>query len=962
MGAAGVQGVTLAAGPNLVSLHVRPDDPDLSAIFGAVASDVLFVKGAHGAVYAPDYGVGALAEWPWDQAVFVFARQALTLDVAGRHIEPASVIPLDAGWNWVPYLLSEPASPAVAFASLVPHLVSVEDGAGRAYPTPPGGLPLETLVPGFGYKVYLSSPDTLAFGAPPDPPAPHSTVPTVAAALALSGLVVGDEVSVLGFATPGDGGGGLFRVTASGCTPDGGTCFVPTDHTEEGTPASSSSSFTIPQTPVQWESLQLCHSTNPAPQDPTNVTGDGCFSAVQLHGAGSSYAAGALLNTATGRVTIKGSMSDHASRYDGTSRFTATFRFATDAVRLERVAEPLTLEGVSTTAYVRPEWWGGRPDGSDATDALGWAFEAARAYAAEAGYEHYVVLKGMYGYGSILETQDGTVLKGEVDGVRDGQGLRVMPGAPWHYWAVKGSTDAAYREPRNERDAFTVDPMVVLRHGRRSESDRVVDVEIDGNLAQNEYVFTPEYRQASGSSTYSGGSYLDRMLQDTPHWNGFAASSQHLDNIPGSRTRLENVHIHDTGGNLWLSGEPVDFGGSHDIRLGNTARNHVIYGVGMRPESSIERVEIYGFFWKGAHEVKQGTWRDVTFRNLVQPPQRYILDRLEVLVSHRNDAPNPSRFGDPSEGSYYFGETIVYDRLTFELDEAYPFQAAVYYDRGPMSIHGVTVRQSNPAGRLQLVNSRRKQSARSAFRLDNVEVESGGINRISLSGARTGHVRGLAVPDGSGNAGHSPFYWVRPLSPNEVYTLYDIEGQQTAGEAIMVDGGFGGTAGTAGADVFVQNAAFGSVYNHLMFIGADPADAGVQERYHVYFRNVSFSRFEPINNDAGRNRENWRVSYFDGVTVGSRTSEDTGTLSAAALAPGDSGGGTVDVPVGLFYVPTDPSYVLVSGPDAARLTGWTNVGTAKSPVLRFAFAGTQPVTVGWTAAVRPIPPSVVFPE
>lgn len=142
-----------------------------------------------------------------------------------------------------------------------------------------------------------------------------------------------------------------------------------------------------------------------------------------------------------------------------------------------------------------------------------------------------------------------------------------------------------------------------------------------------------------------------------------------------------------------------------------------------------------------------------------------------------------------------------------------------------------------------------------------------------------------------------------------------------------------------------------------MFVGSDPSLPDVQSRYHVYFRRVSLSSFRPVNNDVGLNRENWKVSFYDDVSVGSRRSEDRGTLSAAVLTSG-----YVDVPVNLFYTPFDPSYVTLAGTDAGRFTGWTNVGTAEAPVLRLTFSGSTPVSVQWSAAVRPIPPDVTFPD
>lgn len=960
-GAPTTQHLTFAAGPNQVALSVYPADRSIEAIFGAQLPHVLLVKNAAGAVYSAQYGVRALTEWPWNESVSVYARVPFSIDVSGPRIEPWSRIPLGAGWSWVPSLVAAPTPVADALASVASALSRVEDGAGRAYPARPGEAALTSIEPGAGYRLRLTTPATLAYAAVPPPPGgpapPRTEVPTVLDAVALTGLVPGQEVAVRGFRAEGDGGAGRLRVTASGCVPDGGTCFVPTEATAAGEPYSSPYGFSLFGENLQWESFRLCHSTRQTPADPAAATGDGCFDALQLHGHGGQSSGDKMFDPATGRVEVTSPMAIYATRYDGDSdhTFTASYRYATGPLRLERVVDaPLTLEGQPTTDYMRPEWWGGRPGAGDATDAVAWALEAAEAHAAATGREHYVVLSGMYGYAGILETQTGTVLKGAADGVRDGQGLRVVAGAPWHFWAIKQAT-TAFREPVGEHDALNqnLDGIVVVRHGRRSTRDRVVDVEIDGNLAENASVFDPAHRAAAGPSSYSGGSFVDEMLQNTPHWNGFAASSQHLDVVPGSRTRLENVHIHDVGGNLWLSNQPVDFGGSHDVRLGNSARNHVIYGVGMRPESSIDRVEIYGFFWKGAHEVKQGTWRDMTFRGLVQPPALYTRDRLEDFISQRNDNLDPGEFGTPAAAGYYFGDDVVFERLTFDVNQAYPTHGAIYYARGPMAVRGVTVRQADPSRRLFLLNSRGYGGSRSSFSLEDVAVESGGLGGIISAGARQSRVRRVALPPGLPTAGPAELYIARPTFPDEVYTFYGATGTVSSSEPIALQA----RTADAGARVFVQDASFTNVQNHLMFVGEDPSDPDVQRRYQVYFRRVTFSAFVPVNNDAGFNRDNWRVSFYDDVTVGARRSEDRGSLSAAGLTLG-----YVDVPVNLFHAPFDPSYVTLTGTDAGRFTGWTNVGTAEAPVLRLAFSGSAPISVQWSAAVRPIPAGVTFPN
>ena len=943
LGGPATQQVHFAAGSNLVSLRVYPSNRALVSLFGVHAGKVIFAKDAAGNTYAPGYGAGALTEWPADEALQIYASVPFSITVSGAEILPTSALALDAGWSAVPMLTDGVRPVSEVFGGFGNALSVVEDGDGRAFPAGPGQTPLVQVEPGRGYRLHLTSNSLLSYGVD------RTTVSTVLDAIALEGLEVGQEIEIEGFRVPGDGGAGVLRVTESGCVPDGGTCFVPTEHTQAGPSYTAGSSFGMTGTNIQWETFRLCHSASSAPANPALADGDGCYDALQLHGHGGQNDGLPMLNTATGWVSISISMRSYAKTYDGDASVdhTAQYRYATSDLRLERVVEEaLVLEGAATFEYTRPEWWGGRPEMGDATDAVSWAVSSARAHAAQTGTEHYVVLSGMYGYAGVIELQNRTVLKGEQDGVRDGQGLRVLAGAPWHYWAIKSQTASSHSEPLTERDALSGNHgFVAVRHGRTSHEDRVVDIEIDGNLEENAYVFTPGYRSASGTSTYSGGSRVDEMLQNTPHWNGFVASNMSGDNIEGSRTRLTNVHVHDMGGNLLLSNEPVDFGGSSDLLLGNSARNHVAYGIQVSEGSSIDRVEVYGFFWKGGVVAYQGTWRDLAFRDIVHPPQSFTLDPIENLVGHRNEAPGLGS----TNPTHYYGEQVRFEDITFDLDDTEFLKGLIVYDRGPLTIQGVTLNQ--PADRVtRLVSSRNTTSETSQFVLQDVNVVAGGTRNLQVYGTHEAHIRSITSPAGTGSDTYTGAYLLQPVDPGAIYTLYDFLSPQKAKRPVEIKMHPG-----AGADVFVRNASFVDVDVPLVASNIPTSTAAIAQ-YRVFWRDVSFDSWEY--------GDSWTydAQYLENVTETStgRTSEDTAVLSNAPLS--GSGPRYVDVSTALLHVPLDPSNVTVTGPSAGRFTGWANVGTEHEPVLRLFFTGTSPVSATWQAAVRPIPAEIAFPQ
>ncbi|WP_420457549.1 hypothetical protein [Rubrivirga sp.] len=950
------QEVSFVEGPNLVSLRVYPDDPSLDAIFHANADDIVLIKDSRGAVFAPSYGIENLTAWEWGQSLLVQARGAFTITVSGALIAPEAPVELEAGWNWIPYFLEAPAEVEDALVSLEGALERVEDGSGRAYPTTSGGPALTTLDPGRGYKVRLSEASTLLY--PSAAPSPSMEVATIAEAIALTGLAPGQEVTVRGFRAEDDGGQGVLRVTESGCVPDGGTCFVPTEHTQAGEPYATAFNVTLYGSSIQWESFRLCHSTAGAPTDPTTTSGDGCYDAFQLHGHGGEKAGEKIFDPANGRVEINSPMRSFARKYDGNNSFdhTIEYRFSTSDLRLERIIEPVTLEQQTTTAYVRPEWWGARPDGDDATDAISWALESAETKAVATDTEHYVVLRGMYHYAGVIETQERTVLKGEQDGVRDGQGLRVKEGAPWHYWAVRDETDDAFSSPLSERDVLG-SPMVVLRHGRKSVSDRIVDVEIDGNLEENDYVFDNQYRSAAGISTYEGFSMVDELLQNTAHWNGFVASHNTRDVPLESNSALINTHIHDFGGNILLSSDRCHFGNSKDILLGNSARNHIMYGVPTGPGTFINGIEIYGFSWKAPVEQYQGHYKNVVFRDIVTNPYPRLDPEILGLLEHRNTAPDPSVFFTPNEAHHFFGEDILIEGVTIDLrnasDNAIPTRNLIGYHRGPKIVRDVTVLLGEPGESnryVTLVNSRGNSATpTSSFVLENAQIQGGGVSQINTSYAGNVRVTGLSVPDNTGGNEWGAVYQVRTQSPDGVF-VFQAEGQQRAKRPL----GIWMSEPGAGADVFLSDMDFINV-DYPLKVEHFSMDAAA--RYRVFWRDVSFDRWR-YGSSALKD-----IQYLQGVTNSSngRTSEDEGALTSAPLSNGPNGR-YVDVPVNLLWEPLDASYVTVGGASASRFTGWTNVGDEDKPVLRLTFSGTSSVSITWQAAVRPIPSDVVFPD
>ncbi|MGB3541860.1 hypothetical protein, partial [Rubrivirga sp.] len=830
---------------------------------------------------------------------------------------------------------------------------------------------LATIEPGQGYRVHLDAAATLRYGTPPTGRQTYR-VATIEDAMALPSLAPGDSIVVTDPVR-----GGRFAATESACVPDGGTCFIPLSASEATTASLRSTSAT--QTlfdgegvgAVDAETFRLSYGP----------TGSDTFAAVRLHGHGGG---GTEFDPFTRSISVGNSL-----RSNTPGPYRALYRYATSRLRFERDVEPIVLFGRETREYVRPGWWGAipypdgwQPDPStpapnedptldpaiaalDATAEIATALNVASSLAQATGREWPVVLDAMYGYAGVIETQQDAPLKGEQDGVRDGQGLRVIKGAPWRFWSTRSQAAADYAQAKRVSDYLIPqgEPWVLLQHGRDAMLARVADLEVDGNLAENDYVFEIGYRVASGApGNRLWWNAVDELLQNTPHWNGFSVHRSSPWYSPqNANIRLENVHIHDVGGNGILGNDWVHFGGSRDVRVGNVARNHSLYGVTTAPGTWVDGVEVYGFYWKGGIDPSQGRYRNVSYD--IAGPSPYTGDPLEEFAGPRNDNPNPSLFRTEDAGvRHYWGEDVVFEGVEMLVRaDAVPRLGYLGYTSGPVTYRDIAIRlhPTQPGAEddrdvFLTYSGHADQSDQSSFRLEDVQIHSGvEVSRLASLRAQINVIDNVVAENG-GRAGQ---IIVRPgATPQKLLALVrnvsrfeDLHVFPTGGDRyknigfdILVEGSPGAPTIVDGSDVH------GSP---LTTNGLDATDPVVQANGRVAWRDVVFGGF--------RDNSTVAIQSFERVSFGERTSEDAGSLSGTALASG-----SVDVPTSLFLAPQSPDYVMVSGPDASRFRGWTLApsSTPTAPVLRLSFSGSGPVSVDWSAAIRPIPADLTGTE
>lgn len=159
------QALHLDKGWNLVSSRIAPDTPALDDLFAGV-SDLSVVVDEEGDVFLPDEGTNDIGHWTPNEGYLVFMTAPETVTLEGQPLDAQSAIPLEKGWNLVTYLPTASLPVAEGFASIQDELVMVKDVAGNAYLPDYDIDDIGSLIPGQGYRIFVSSATELIYPQP----------------------------------------------------------------------------------------------------------------------------------------------------------------------------------------------------------------------------------------------------------------------------------------------------------------------------------------------------------------------------------------------------------------------------------------------------------------------------------------------------------------------------------------------------------------------------------------------------------------------------------------------------------------------------------------------------------------------------------------------------------------------------------------------------------------------------
>ncbi|MDX1541062.1 MAG: hypothetical protein R3349_06620 [Geminicoccaceae bacterium] len=390
-------------------------------------------------------------------------------------------------------------------------------------------------------------------------------------------------IEVLGYHVPGDGGGGLFHADMSGARPtDGGIVFghvgdESAEQVESGRTAGHFlSGFSLAQGNLAFGSLVISFAANSALTIPD----------LALHGHRSYGNAGGgivpFVDHASGAISRINGLNGYLTARSTTA--TLTYKHLTDARRWVRVHDGRTLD-------VR--WFGAVPGSTseDERNRICWALVAAK----RLGFTE-VRLNGAYHYVGGIEIPAGVTFGWGKLTVLDGVALRHL------------ANDYDTTHPDNLAVELLDGHITTVSPEDNAASWGCRKLELDGNYQNNTAALT----DPAGYTRNAASGSLESELQNTPHWSGISAYDHGGRVIPaGQRAALEDVHVHGFGSNCIVGhGNTVYVG--HNVRVGNSARNHPLYSV----KGTFTHLTVYGFAWGSYIKNEQLTVFDLRFEDL----------------------------------------------------------------------------------------------------------------------------------------------------------------------------------------------------------------------------------------------------------------------------------------------------------------------------------------------------------
>lgn len=157
------QNIDIAAGWNMISGYIIPDDADMTDVFQSIVSDIIIAKNNSGQAFIPSMNINTIGDWDFKTGYKVKASAASTLTLGCTPANPSDPISLNSGWSIIAYLRSAPMDIAAALSSLGSNLILVKNNIGQAYIPSLNINTIGDMLPGQGYQIKMAAPGTLTY-------------------------------------------------------------------------------------------------------------------------------------------------------------------------------------------------------------------------------------------------------------------------------------------------------------------------------------------------------------------------------------------------------------------------------------------------------------------------------------------------------------------------------------------------------------------------------------------------------------------------------------------------------------------------------------------------------------------------------------------------------------------------------------------------------------------------------
>jgi hypothetical protein len=817
---------------------------------------------------------------------------------------------------------------------------------------------------------------------------------TLAEALALTGLEEGQEVEVLGYYEPGDGGGGRFRLETSGATPDGGTIFVPDEHTNEVAevlPNAGSTRYLNLLTAgedVVYGSLTLDLL------EPETRTSMLTIEGQHLHGIrwmsrlthyyGMDYDAGAFDGG--------GQLKDHCALLFGGDGWQCDLRFT-----YQHTTSDLRLHRVGVGQVLNADWFGARTHDVDPEfdnqPILNHMINVAERMNVETPGSVttiYLPQLAVYEYFGSIRLSDGLTLKGaggtELVTVTNDLGHTYSPvrlkaahttlriksdEALTHIRMEKDPVEPYYLEPdikhilRNRRSVIYLAPSVM--------SAGLEDLLLDGNWQGNQQAWT---------EGWASHEEKERSMRNTPGWSGFVSTNHGGVDIPqGQQITLRNVALlgHAATGvlgnvdNTWIA---------ENVRLGNALWNHSMYAT----NGTWTNLTFEGFAWTHAAWYV-GEITNLVFEDGAQAPYRPGGGLIAIRggdVSSQSDAEGLGGAYIQEDGTpLQLGTTV--DGFYLDLrgsDISSPFNGL-----GPSIVvkNGIIITRAEGFSGVFQENGNGYQDAlypdyviENITVYDNAELNNSSVfkNLHTTQGLFRNVIKTpelFDVDNTANDALHLKAYWRNNYAWDTPQVnvfdgiVHDSPHKWIAYVSIHEN--------AAGVDYFILNSRFNNTTSTLYRCpdgqGTLESLSGDHSRLRVYMKDVELNVHGSYTSNL---QAFFALTFFSDVTDPTRgySSEDSGTYTSTS---GDQSRDYVIIPTDLLWEPhaedgmvsvIDDAGGIVSGFAFTDSEGNPLDSDKRSPFLRVdlmrPIGSSETVSFDWEAAVRPWPEDVTVPD